>query len=163
MPLFAWDSETFVSSALSPQSVFCISRMWKVGGSKKPKVQMSRRFIVVSLLPPRLSSFSSFSSQLLWFVLTVDWIVDRVKWNQRNDEAEWKPSVGSLDRGCALSWNPRICSTWKIVENHWKIHIAENKNDSPCANRGGLHRLMFAYKNCADWLQNVTPIGDLFN
>lgn len=97
---------------------------------------MSRRFIVVSLPPSRLSSFSSFSSQLLWFVLTVDWIVDRVKWNQCSDEAKWKPSIGSPDRGCALSWNPRICSTWKIVENHWKIHIAENKNDSPCANRG---------------------------
>lgn len=82
-------------------------------------------------------SFSSFSPQLLWFVLTVDWIVDRVKWNQCNDGAKWKPSIGSPDRGCALSWNPRICSTWKIVENHWKIHIAENKNGSPCANRRG--------------------------
>lgn len=81
-------------------------------------------------------SFFSFSSQLLWFVLTVDWIVDRVKWNQCNDVAKWKPSTGSPDRGCALSWNPRICSTWKIVKNHWKIHIVENKNGSPCANRG---------------------------
>lgn len=81
-------------------------------------------------------SFFSFSSQLLWFVLTVDWIVDRVKWNQCNDVAKWKPSTGSPDRGCALSWNPRICSTWKIVKNHWKIHIGENKNGSPCANRG---------------------------
>lgn len=109
----------------------------KVRRWKKLEVQMSRRFIVVflSLSLFRLS-FSSFSSQLLWFVLTVDWIVDRVKWNHCNDEAKWKPSTGSPDRGCALSWNPRICSTWKIVENHWKIHIAKNKNDSPCANRG---------------------------
>lgn len=63
----------------------------------------------LSSSPPSFTS--SFSLELLWFVLTVDWIVDRVKWNQCNGETKWKPSTGSPDHGCALSWNPRICST----------------------------------------------------
>lgn len=120
-----------------PAEFFSISR----GECRKSEDRKNLKFkcrddLLSSFSLSRLSSFSSFSSQLLWFVLTVDWIVDRVKWNQCNDEAKWKPSIGSPDCGCALSWNPRICSTWKIVENHWKIHIAENKNCSPCANRG---------------------------
>lgn len=124
--------QDFIFSKLS--SRFSSHFRRKSGDRKKLAVQMSGRFIVVFF------SLSSFFLPVFFsaIVIRVDcWLDSRQgKMEPVQRRGEMKAQHWSPDRGCALSWNPRICSTWKIVKNHWKIHIVENKNGSPCANRG---------------------------